>query len=81
MSSDPNPLSNIVTVTAHAGAVILTQTGEASVNIVPRLSQALPVNSPEGAASIVGYFGNGPLTMSSVPGILSITPGVDWSNL
>ncbi len=38
------------------------------------------MDEPEGAAAIQGYAGNGPLTINSVPGIISITPGTNWSN-
>jgi len=96
LSSDPNPLSNTVTVTAHAGTVTLTETGEASVDIGPRVvSQAYcGASCGPGNSHNAGFAGLQGDVISSVPGVLSIVPGgglktdqsghqsfvIDWRN-
>ena len=55
----------------------------AQVNIthqIQLLYQAYPTSVGEGAQEFAGYLGYEDYTVTSVPGILSLTPGVNWSN-
>jgi len=44
------------------------------------LFQAYGVSEGEGATCILGYNGFGDATITAVPGVLCIDPGLDWSN-
>jgi uncharacterized repeat protein (TIGR01451 family) len=84
LATDVSPLTNTVTVTAHAGAVPLTETTEASVTIVARtLFQAYCGRSCVGVRNGInnGFGGITGDTISSVPGVFSFDPGgPNWPN-
>ena len=42
--------------------------------------QAYAVSEGEGATTVLGYNGFGNATITAVPGVLSIDPGLNWSN-
>lgn len=74
-TTDPNPLVNSVTVTANAGATVVTATGQATVLIVSQvLFQAVPANSLGTDLCFRGYLPPIEDAISSAPGILSIVP-------
>ena len=55
----------------------------AQINIthpVIDLFQAYGVSEGEGADCILGYNGFGDATITAVPGVLCIDPGVNWAN-
>jgi len=81
----PNTFSvcGLATQSGTCGSETESPSSSASVQIkcapVER-DQAPHVNVLEGSPTIQGYLGNGPLTITSVPGVLCIDPGTNWSN-
>ncbi len=79
--TDTSPLWNKVTVIAHVNNVVLTETGESSVDIVPRvITQAVPATSGGWNWSFLGYHGIGPDVTTATGGVFSIYGGNKWSN-
>ncbi|MBN1193673.1 MAG: DUF3494 domain-containing protein [Coriobacteriia bacterium] len=80
LPTDPAVITNSVTVTAHVDAEVVTDTAEETVLIVPQLLYQA-VLTPGGVnTAYQGYSGAGDDVISSMAGVFSIVPGINWAN-
>ena len=87
LPTDTSPLTNSVTVTAHAGPTIVTDTDQATVTLVTTqqvLHQAGASSGGTCAVSSRGYLGPGATVITAVPCVFSIIPqnpgAPPWAN-